>query len=366
MQQEDKEFDFLVRRANYFMEFLELYKIDKIFPNRKASNKELKERIQSGSVRRMRIFDNIINNLIIGKNSLTKDEQLNALNFLKEKMGEDGIAFIDEKLKLYNTIKKRGFIKSRLEILDAIEIMNSFVLGLSNNDKKELKEIKDLDIRKQSVKENNKKINTVAEAALESDATIVSMQELKETSFAIVDEMMRKNYPYVFSDLTVPGFGMAVYSKYPFIQQEVLKQNDFPILSGAVKIGNDTLHFLAATTSTPTNEKGFDKQSKQFKFIAEEANKIKGPLVVMGDMNAAPWSEHIEGLLANTKLKDSRKDLSATYPAQSPVQIPIDYIFHSPEITCAQFVTQGGTTSNHLGLKGTYTFRDTNKKKTKN
>lgn len=141
MQQEDKEFDFLVRRANYFMEFLELYKIDKIFPNRKASNKELKERIQSGSVRRMRIFDNIINNLIIGKNSLTKDEQLNALNFLKEKMGEDGIAFIDEKLKLYNTINKRGFIKSRLEILDAIEIMNSFVLGLSNNDKKELKEI---------------------------------------------------------------------------------------------------------------------------------------------------------------------------------------------------------------------------------
>lgn len=217
-----------------------------------------------------------------------------------------------------------------------------------------------------NVKENNKKINTVAEAALESDATIVSMQELKETSFAIVDDMMRKSYPYVFSDLSVPGFGMAVYSKYPFIQQDVLKQNDFPILSGAIKIGNDTLHFLAATTSTPTNEKGFDRQSKQFKFIAEEANKIKGPLVVMGDMNAAPWSEHIEGLLENTKLKDSRKDLSATYPAQSPVQIPIDYILHSPELTCAQFVTQGGTTSNHLGLKGTYTFRDNSKKKTKN
>lgn len=141
MQQKNDEFEFLVRRANYFMEFLEVNKIDKIFPYREASKRELEERIQSGSVRRMRIFDNIINNLIIGKNSLTKDEQLNALNFLKEKMGEDGIAFIDEKLKLYNTIKKRGFIKSRLEILDAIEIMNSFVLGLSNNDKKELKEI---------------------------------------------------------------------------------------------------------------------------------------------------------------------------------------------------------------------------------
>jgi hypothetical protein len=143
MQQQNHEFEFLVRRANYFMEFLELNKIDKIFPYREASNRELEQRIQSGSLRRMRIFDNIINNLIIGKNSLTKDEQLSALNFLKEKMGEDGVAFIDKKIKLYNIIKKKGFIKSRLEILDAIEIMNSFVLGLSDDDKNELKEIID-------------------------------------------------------------------------------------------------------------------------------------------------------------------------------------------------------------------------------
>jgi len=143
MQQKNLEFEFLVNRANYFMEFLEVNKIDKIFPYREASNRELEERIQSGSLRRMKIFDNIINNLIIGKNSLTKNEQLSALNFLKEKMGEDGIAFIDKKIKLYNTIKKKGFIKSRLEILDAIEIMNSFVLGLSDDDKNELKEIID-------------------------------------------------------------------------------------------------------------------------------------------------------------------------------------------------------------------------------
>jgi hypothetical protein len=143
MQQKNHEFEFLVRRANYFMEFLELNKIDKIFPYREASNRELEQRIQSGSLRRMRIFDNIINNLIIGNNSLTKDEQLSALNFLKDKLGEDGVAFINKKIKLYNTIKKKGFIKSRLEIIDAIEIMNSFVLGLSDDDKNELKEIID-------------------------------------------------------------------------------------------------------------------------------------------------------------------------------------------------------------------------------
>ncbi len=57
-------------------------------------------------------------------------------------------------------------------------------------------------------------------------------------------------------------------------------------------------------------------------------------------------------------IKDSRKDLSATYPAQSPLQIPIDYIFHSPEIVCAKFSTIEGTTSNHFGIIGYYRFKD--------
>ncbi|MBK9504946.1 MAG: hypothetical protein IPO03_06220 [Bacteroidetes bacterium] len=80
-------------------------------------------------------------------------------------------------------------------------------------------------------------------------------------------------------------------------------------------------------------------------------------------MNAVPWSEQVETLLKTTQLKDSRKDLSATYPAQSPLQIPIDYIFHSPELSCEQFKTQGGTTSNHLGIIGYYNFKTPGNKK---
>ena len=216
-----------------------------------------------------------------------------------------------------------------------------------------------------NVKENNKKIETVAQGALKSNADIVSMQELKPTSFAIVDPLMRAVYPYSFSDLSVDGFGLAVYSKYPFAATEVVISNNYPILVGEIIIQNDTLHFVAATTSTPTSDKDFEKQAKQFKFIAEEVNKIQGPLIVMGDMNAAPWSEHIKELLKATKLKDSRKDLSSTYPANSPVQVAIDYIFHSPEIYCESFTTQSGTTSNHLGILGHYQFKDSSKKKSK-
>ncbi len=150
---------------------------------------------------------------------------------------------------------------------------------------------------------------------------------------------------------------MALYSKYPLEYKRVFVEHDFPFLTGNIKIKGQVLSFIAATTSTPTNDTGYEKQIKQFKFITAYADSITTPLIVMGDMNAVPWSDQIKGLLANTDLKDSRKDLAGTFPAQSPVQIPIDYIFHSPELSCKQFETVGGTTSNHLGIIGYYTFR---------
>ena len=212
-----------------------------------------------------------------------------------------------------------------------------------------------------NVKENNKRINSVAEAALGSDADIVSMQELKENSLQVIDTIMRTKYPYCLSDLSIKGFGLAVYSKYPIDSGKVIIEHNFPMLTGKITINNKEINFISATTSTPTNEKDFQQQIKQFKFITEYANKTTGALIVMGDMNSAPWSNQIETLLRETKLKDSRKDLSATYPAQSPVQIPIDYIFHSQQLFCEKFSTLEQTSSNHLGIMGYYTFKEPKK-----
>lgn len=212
----------------------------------------------------------------------------------------------------------------------------------------------DLTILHFNVKENNKKIQTVAEAALASGATIVSLQELRPDSFRIVDSLMRNTYPYQYSELDFPGFGMALYSRIPLTDTQTLAQENFPLLFTKVQVKGQTIYILAGTSSTPTNDKDFKKQAAEFAFMAQQVQSLQGPVFLMGDMNAVPWSEHIKGLLDRTQLKDSRKDLSATYPAQSPMQIPIDYIFHSDQIRCVQFTTVGGTSSNHLGLMGYY------------
>lgn len=212
----------------------------------------------------------------------------------------------------------------------------------------------DITILHFNVKENNKKIQTVAEAALSSGATIVSLQELRPASFRIVDSLMRNKYPYRYSELDYPGFGMALYSQIPLADTQTIAQEYFPLLYASVRAQGQTVHLLAGTTSTPTNDKDFKQQAAEFTFMAQQVQALEGPVVLMGDMNAVPWSEHMQALLEKTQLLDSRKDLSATYPAQSPMQIPIDYILHSRHIRCVQFTTVGGTSSNHLGLMGYY------------
>lgn len=214
----------------------------------------------------------------------------------------------------------------------------------------------DLTILHFNVKENNKKIQSVAEAAIASNAMLVSLQELKPASFMLVDSLMRNAYPYHYSELRHPGFGMALYAKVPITDTRTLIQDDFPVIHAVVRINGQAVHILAGTTSTPTNDVGFKKQRSEFAFMTQQIQAINGPVFLMGDMNAVPWSEHITGLLEKTTLRDSRKDLSATYPAQSPMQIPIDYIFHSKGIRCEKFETVGGTSSNHLGLMGYYTL----------
>ncbi len=208
-----------------------------------------------------------------------------------------------------------------------------------------------------NVKENNKRIASVAEAAVQTKATVVSLQEIRPANFPIVDSIMRHTYPYVYSELNYPGFGMAIYARSPLLSAKTEQRNGYPVIHCTIQVQDDTIHLFAATTSTPTNEKDFKRQAQEFIFITECVNAVQAPVLLMGDMNSVPWSEHIESLLKNTKLIDSRKDLAATYPAQSPMQIPIDYILHSKHIECPNFTTVGGTTSNHLGLLGQYIIR---------
>jgi len=135
----ENEFEYLVKRAELFIEFLDINKIENVFIETNFAKEHLGKIIQSGSIRRIKILNGVIDNIIIGKNSMTIEQRKKLLLLFNTELNE--ISLIDKKIQIFKDILNKGIIKSRNQINDAIEIANSEILGLSENEKLELHEI---------------------------------------------------------------------------------------------------------------------------------------------------------------------------------------------------------------------------------
>lgn len=138
----DNEFEYLSNRARLFFQFLDDKKIDKIFPYRAESKKALELKIKSGSLQKIKNFNKLLDNLIIGKQlGFEPKEKIELLEFFERNNLDSKSAFIDKMQKQFEKIIKQGHIKSSLEINMAIELKNSEILGFTDDKKKLLNEI---------------------------------------------------------------------------------------------------------------------------------------------------------------------------------------------------------------------------------
>jgi hypothetical protein len=137
----DDEFQYLAERAALFFTYLDSNEILTIFPSRKATWKDLDERVQSGSKRKLKILNELIDNTLVGRNSLGTEDRFEILRLFDEKLGEGPNALIDKMIALYDKIIRKGIIDSNIVLNQAIEIRNSEILELTPAQKSMLTEI---------------------------------------------------------------------------------------------------------------------------------------------------------------------------------------------------------------------------------
>ena len=143
-----EDFEYLTQRAKLFLTYLDKNNLSTIFPLREKAWDDLNEIIKSGSNRKMKILNEIIDNIIIGKNPLNIENRHQILSLFNERLNEGKNTLIEKKIELYEKIISNGIIDSNQMINDAIEIQNSEILGLNADEKSKLKEIISLSMRK--------------------------------------------------------------------------------------------------------------------------------------------------------------------------------------------------------------------------
>ena len=90
--------------------------------------------------------------------------------------------------------------------------------------------------------------------------------------------------------------------------------------------------------------------------LAELATLVghqRHPVMLLGDLNASPWSYPFRRLLRDTGLLNSMRGwgVQPTWPAPlGPLGIPIDHVLHSEEIRITRRSTGPWIGSDHLPL----------------
>ena len=111
---------------------------------------------------------------------------------------------------------------------------------------------------------------------------------------------------------------------------------------------------LSVHPASPTNAERAAVRDAQLAFAANWADEQKGAYVVVGDLNATPWSAPFRRLVREGDLRNSQLGfgLQVTFPADGfwLFRVPIDHLLHSGVISVRDRFTGPGLGSDHFPL----------------
>jgi endonuclease/exonuclease/phosphatase (EEP) superfamily protein YafD len=121
----------------------------------------------------------------------------------------------------------------------------------------------------------------------------------------------------------------------------------------ALSLGETPLQFLAMHPVSPATPERAAAHREQMEAIAEWVSRQDDPVVVLGDLNATPWSSAFQMLTAEGDLVNSQKGfgVQASWPAfLGPFGVPIDHVLHSQGLTTVERSLGPGYGSEHRSV----------------
>ena len=113
------------------------------------------------------------------------------------------------------------------------------------------------------------------------------------------------------------------------------------------------LTIFAVHPKPPTPPIDSEHRDAELVLVAKKARKIKGPVLVLGDLNDVAWSHTTRLFRRISELLDPRvgRHPYGTFPALTTVlRFPLDYIFHSKELKLTHIEILPDIGSDHLPI----------------
>lgn len=202
----------------------------------------------------------------------------------------------------------------------------------------------------------NKQYHMVRDFIKKSNADFVVLLEVTDQWDKNLKEL-QADYPYFMSFPRNNNFGISFFSKQKPEKLEMPEFSDItlPAVLADFIVDGKRLTLVGAHIMPPRFEGYLRKRKAQFDGIASFVKSGKKNVIVLGDLNATPWSADFKKFMRKSGLKDSQNGFGAqpSWPAFSvlfPLLIPIDHCLVSKNLSISDRKIGGYVGSDHFPL----------------
>jgi len=182
----------------------------------------------------------------------------------------------------------------------------------------------------------NERADLVLDFLRSADADVILLMEVNERWMSDLSPL-HSSHPHVLAEPREDNFGIALFSRIPLTNHAVIELSEagVPSIKVDMRVGAAMITLLGTHPLPPGFSEYARLRNDQLREIATHVRAQSGPFIVVGDLNATPWSPYFADLLRNSGLKNTSqgRGLHGSWPAWLPVgRIPLDHCLVSPSI----------------------------------
>ena len=171
------------------------------------------------------------------------------------------------------------------------------------------------------------------------------------------NRILETDYPYTEKVTLENTYGMHLYSKIPidFSKSHFFIADDLPSIEAHFTSKGHQFCIFAVhpPPPSPTEETTSKERDGDLLSVAKKVKQHQLPTVVIGDFNTVAWSETSILFRKTSELIDARvgRGILATFHAKYWFfRVPLDLLFHSPEIFVEELETLENIGSDHFPI----------------
>jgi len=167
-------------------------------------------------------------------------------------------------------------------------------------------------------------------------------------------------YPHRIEIPREDAFGVALYSRQPFLDQRLLRLQTTDAIDVRVDLSGQSVRVLGVHLRSPVNAERAAERNQQLSQLTAIARHEPGPLLVLGDFNISPYSPLFASTLGTSGLHDSglTRGWNFSWPTYLPILgVPIDLLLLSGHLVALDHRHGPAFGSDHYPVIATLALR---------